>query len=104
MTARKNVKKPETMAQLTEALLTAVGLCYPNDPSRAGVVLSRLQNGTYYASLCRYLKAYGGDKQVLCKATGPDAESAVRALATSWRGAPRDAAYALRALDAMLIR
>lgn len=99
---KRNTKKPQTTGQLTEALLTAAGLCYPTDPSQAGIVLSRLKDGSYYASLCRYTLAYGQGKAVICKARGTSADEAITALAREWRSAPRDAASALAALDRLL--
>lgn len=101
MTTNRRTKKP-TLDAMLDSLLTAVGLAHPNDPSRAGVVLSRLQDGSYYASLVRYLQAYGQGKVVVCKATGKTSAEAVDCLARTWRAVPRDAEAALRDLDTVL--
>jgi hypothetical protein len=103
-TKRNIIKKNETAGQLAEALLTAAGLCYPTDPCQAGIVVSRLPSGVYYASLCRYTERYGGGKVVVCKATADTYEGALVALCRTWRGAPRDAASALAALDNIIAK
>jgi hypothetical protein len=55
-----------------EDLLRAVGEYYQDDPTRAGVVASHLEDGDMYFSVVRYHGKFAKDKEVVCSVKSDD--------------------------------
>ncbi len=58
-------------------VLKAIGEKWKEDPSRASLVLSDLGADGFYASVVRYKKAYGEEKEVVAGAKASSLQSAV---------------------------
>lgn len=75
--AAPSAPKPD----LLQVSLDAIERAYPSDRICPGLVLSRLRDGSYYVSICRY----GGgtqpnQKQVMHKATGSTLDETLHAV------------------------
>lgn len=72
-------------SMILKLFTAAVGEAYAEDPSRAGLVLSQLDDNSWYASVVRYRGAAGSDKRVVAKVhRGSSFEKAVEDLAREW--------------------
>lgn len=72
--------------ELVEALTSAVGKSYASDQTRAGLVLSRMDDGSWYALVARYpntIKQVAA-KQVVAKVHRAHFDTAVKDLAVLW--------------------
>lgn len=67
---------------LLEVLMGMVARAYSEDDTTAGVVLAKLDNGRYYASIARYTDP--STKVVVCHAYADSASAAIQILATGW--------------------
>lgn len=72
-------------SMIAKLLTAAVGETYAEDLSRAGLVLSQLDDSSWYASVVRYRGAAGTDKHVVTKVhRGSSFEKAIEDLAREW--------------------
>lgn len=53
---------------------------FAEDPTRAGVVCSYLEDGRYYMSVVRYHEAYAQNKEIVARATDADFSECFRSL------------------------
>jgi hypothetical protein len=93
------MKAKRTVGQLLDSLTAAVGLEYPGDVSRAGVVVSDLgpsTAGRYYASICRYPTS--SSRTVVCVARAATLHQALVELGKKWLGPAPEAKAKLREL------
>jgi len=80
---KRSIAATATLATL-ETFLKALPEAYPNDRTTPGLSVAFLENGKFYASVCRY-EGYGGrDKTVLTKSLGDTLQEALNGLAGSW--------------------
>lgn len=65
-------------------LLDAVGAEYHKDPTRAGVIVSKLADGNHYVSIVRYTEGFAHGKKVVLKKNGPELDVVLREIAKEW--------------------
>lgn len=83
MVAKKKDEKEVTLGDL-DLLARAVANEYAGDPCSAGVTISLLPGGDYYASVLRYRERFGEGKFVVCSAREASLEDAVCSLGKQW--------------------
>jgi hypothetical protein len=96
--AKLSVPQQQTRARkqtTLELLLTVITDQWKGDPSAPGVTLSRLPNGLYYGSLCRYHGGFGNTREIVAKAQDADLGKVIRILGNVYV-AKADALAALR--------
>jgi hypothetical protein len=66
----------ETLANLLEVIESE----YRGDPTSAGVVLARINDGRFYGSVCRYAEKFGEGRRVVVTAKADTLGEVVRSL------------------------
>jgi hypothetical protein len=84
---KRSKRKQIGTAELQLILMEAVGAEYHKDPTRAGLVVATMSDGSHYLSIVRYAGSFGEGKQVVMKETGTDFDATLRALAKRWHTA-----------------
>lgn len=79
----KTAKPPMDAFALLTLFIEAVSAYYDKDPTKAGVVISKVPEG-YYVSVVRYLEMYGKSKTVVLHEKNADLEVALRTVARRW--------------------
>lgn len=69
---------------MLDELLRAVAEHYESDPSAAGIVLAQVARHRCYASIVRYHKKFGGEKEVVVNAYASTVEGAIEELSKAW--------------------
>lgn len=70
--------------QLLADLTEAVSYSFLEDATRPGVLVSKLKDGSVYASVVRYGSKFSRGKQVVCKCKGVDLPTTVTMLANDF--------------------
>lgn len=78
------------MNRLYEEFLKTLTMHYMVDPTSPGIMISYIKNNEvqekweYYVSIQRFLKPFGKERQVICKAVAPSLDEALRIAMKCW--------------------